>query len=180
LRDFRTFFQDFLGLIVGGVASTALVLVTALLDLAPPWPPALVQLTALAQLIALIFVYQHFRRAGRIRTGRLMRRAGLVLAVFATFYLAGHSLLVFEMPNGEHDMRGLQCSADALAVYGGACPFLPTDLIAEAEFTADRLWTPLGLLATRLIMLAAWIVLFSSVVVLIGVFVVYQRRTPAD
>jgi hypothetical protein len=179
LDDFRSYFSQFIGLIVGGTAATALVLVTALIDLAPPWPPAVVQVTGVVQLVALIFVFQVMKTAGKARINRTMLRSVALLAVFLTAYLAAHSLLVFQMPDGSLGLRGLWCTANAYAVYEGSCPLLTRDEIADAEFTAGRLWTPLGLTAARMTMLLCWIGVFANLVFLIGSFAVYQRRVAA-
>ena len=176
LSDFRNYFQSFIGLITAGVATTALVLVTALAELAPPWPPAVVQVTAVGQIIALILIYQFMKKAPKKTINRRLLWSLGILVVLAITYLSLHSITVYEMPNGEFGLKGFACSGDAQALYGGDCPFLNRTQIADAEFEADRLWTPVGLLMTRVALIIAWIGMFSSIVVLVGLFVVYQRR----
>jgi hypothetical protein len=73
LKDFRAYFTSFLSVVGAGVASTALVLVTALVGLAPPWPVAIVQITAVAQLLVLVFVYQNLKSSARKTVNARMR-----------------------------------------------------------------------------------------------------------
>ncbi|MEO1700923.1 MAG: hypothetical protein AAFR71_02640 [Pseudomonadota bacterium] len=176
LTDFSDFFRSFLALVAAGVASTALVLVTAVAGLAPPWPPLIIQITAIAQLLVLVIIYQNFHRAGRNRVNMLMKRGVIALISFFLVYLAAHSLLTFSLPNGELGLRGLFCSEAAIGEYASSCPFLEERQIADATFDDDRLWTPLGILGSRLILLIAWVGSFSSLVFIIATFVVYQRR----
>lgn len=176
LTDFRGYFSSFLGLVAGGVAATAMVLVSSLLGIAPPWPVAIVPVTAIAQLLALIFVYQKLDKAPRRTIDRRMAiNLTAMIAAFA-FYLFAHSVLVFAMPNGDMGVRGAVCSANALALYTTSCPFLETVQISNAEFEADRLWTPVGLAVSRVVLLAAWLGSFACLVNVIAAFVVYQRR----
>ena len=176
LKDFRDFFAAFLGLIVAGVATTALVLVTALLGVAPPWPNAIVQLTAIAQLLALIFVYQQLLKAGRARINRRMKLGVIGLILVSIIYFSAHSILVFTMPNGELGLRGVICSANATTLYADSCPFLERIQISTAEFEADRLWTPLGLAISRVGLLSAWIGAYVFLINVVAAFVVFQRR----
>lgn len=178
LADFRNFFTSFVGLIAAGVATTALVLVTALVGIAPPWPTAIVQITAISQLLALIFVYQKLSRAGRSRIEKRMQVNLVVLVALAILYLGLHSVLVFAMPNGELGARGIICSANAATLYPDSCPLLERVQISTAEFESDRLWTPLGLTISRLGLLVAWVGAFACLVNVVAAFVVFQRRQP--
>ena len=180
LTDFRNFFASFVGLIAAGVATTALVLVTALVGIAPPWPTAIVQITAIAQLLALIFVYQKLARAGRARIEKRMQTNAILLVVLAVVYLGLHSLLVFSMPNGDLGARGLICSADAAKLFPNSCPFLERIQISTVEFESDRLWTPAGLAISRLGLLIAWVGAFACLVNVVAAFVVFQRRQPGQ
>lgn len=176
LKDFRNFFASFLSIVGAGVAATALVLVTALVGLAPPWPPAIVQITAIAQLLVLVFVFQNLKSAARRTVNSRMKLSLVLMVVFSISYLGLHSLLYFDRPDGTGALRGMACSPDALSIYGSSCPFLERMQIADAEFEADRLWTPLGLLASRLSILVLWVGAFSALVNIFAAFVVFQRR----
>lgn len=176
LKDFQRFFRDFIGLITAGVATAALVLVTALVGLAPPWPPALVQVTAIGQIAVLILIYQLLKNASKSRINRGLFKSLSVAILFAIIYLALHSLLIFEMPNEDLGLRGFACTSDARSLYEESCPFLNSHQIADAEFDAGQLWTPVSLMFARISMVSLWIGFFSCLVAFFGIFVIYQRR----
>jgi len=176
LSEFRSFFKQFLGIVTAGVAATAVVLIASIAKLAPPWPIQVVELTAIAQLVALAFVFQFLRSAGSARIGRIMMRAALLCGLSLIVYLGSHSVLVFNLPDGSTAARGLYCSQDALTVYSVDCPILSDSQLAKAEYSSSRLWTPVGLLLSRMMLFVSWIFFFLSLVVVLGAFVVYQRR----
>ena len=179
LKDFRSYFTSFISLVGAGVASTALVLVTALIGLSPPWPTAIVQITAVAQLLVLIFVYQHLNRSGRKVVSRYMKMNLALLLIFFIGYLSSHSLFVYDLPNGDGAVRGINCTDNAKILYSSSCPLLEEVQIADAEYEDDRLWTPLGLLLSRLILLIGWIGSFVCLVNIFAAFVAFQRRQAA-
>ncbi|MBW8640372.1 hypothetical protein K1W69_24485 [Hoeflea sp. WL0058] len=176
IDDFYKFFKTFIGLIVAGVATTALVLVTALIDIAPPWPVAIVQITAIVQLIALVLVYQMLSKANRNTINRKMKNNLLFLLIFAILYFSLFSLLIFKMPNEDIGVKGLFCSVDAYNLFADTCPFLQEAQIATANYEAEKLWTPLGITASRILLLIAWIGSFATLVNLFACFVVYQHN----
>ena len=176
LNDFQRFFASFIGIITAGTATTALVLMSALAGIAPPWPASIIQITAIAQLLVLIFTYQMFAKAGKKRIERLMTRAAVGLVLVAVTYLAMHSAFVFEMPNGEMGMKGVICSTDAHILHATKCPFLSDEDIAAANFDVDKLYTTLGILISRIAMLLGWVLSLVFLIRIVAAFVVYQRR----
>lgn len=176
LDDFQTFAKQFFAIIAAGVATTALVLVTAVVGLAPPWPGQIVQITAISQLLALIFCFQFLSRSSGQIINRVMAIALIPLIFFSTVYLVVHSLVIFELPDGSVGVKGFICSPHASELYGHSCPFLSRSSIADAEFNADLLWSPVGLTMARISLLIAWIGSFVALVFLVAAFVVYQRR----
>lgn len=170
VTDFRNFMTAFMGLIAAGTATTALVLVTALVGIAPPWPSAIVQITAVSQLVILVLAYQLSIGSTRKTINLIMVIGTIVLAVSAVCYLSLFSLLIYN-----HGVRGFICTTDAAAVYGHGCPLLEQKSIDEAS-SPDALWTPIGLLLGRMSLLVAWIGSFAALVGLVGTFVAFQRQ----
>jgi hypothetical protein len=103
----------------------------------------------------------------------------VLLVVFFIAYLSFHSLLYYDLPDGTGALRGFACTPDATSLYGASCPFLEEVQIADAEFEDDRLWTPLGLLGSRLALLICWVGAFAALVNIFAAFVVFQRRQSA-
>ncbi|MGR9202226.1 hypothetical protein [Rhizobium leguminosarum] len=170
VTDYRSFMTAFMGLIAAGTATTALVLVTALIGIAPPWPSAIVQITAVSQLVILVLAYQFSIGSTRKTINLVMVIAAGILAVGAVCYLSLFSLLTYN-----HGVRGFICTMNATAVYGDGCPLLDQRSIDEAS-SPDVLWTPVGLLLGRMTLLVAWIVSFAALVGLVGTFVAFQRK----
>lgn len=176
LSDFRDYFTSFLGIVAAGVASSALVLAASLVKILPAWPGGVLQITAIAQLIVLVFVYQKLEKAPRNRIERTMSIALAFLLLTFALYMSMHSMLIFSMPNGEFGTRGFVCTIDAKLLFNDSCPFLQLEQIGTANFEADRIWTPLGLMVSRMTILIFWISAFVSLVNLLAAFVVFQRR----
>lgn len=180
IQDFQSFLQSFLGLAAAGTATTALVLVTAFIGVAPPWPSAIVQITAVAQLVALIFAYQRSIGLKKPAMDRVMRTAAVILVIGAVLYLTALSMLVYEVPTTlERAIRGVFCTADATLVYETDCPLLSLVQIGEAQYDPDTLWSPAGLAMSRMALLITWVVTFCGLVTLVGSFVAYQRKRVA-
>lgn len=175
LSDFRNYFTSFLGVAAAGVASSAFVLAASLIGISPPWPKGILQITAITQLIVLVFVYQKLQGASRRRIEGRMNLALVCLLLTFPCYMALHSLLIYNMPNGDMGMRGLVCTVEAKRIFIDSCPFLQSEQISTGTYEAERFWTPLGLLSSRMAILTLWISAFVSLVNLLAAFVVFQR-----
>ncbi|WP_339758122.1 hypothetical protein [uncultured Hoeflea sp.] len=176
LKDFRDFFGEFIALVGAAVATAALVLITALSGLIPPWPEAVVQITAILQLVMLMFVYQFYKRSSKKFIDKRIKVFLVYTILFCAIYLSAYSLLVYELPDETKSLRGFFCTAEAVLVYSDSCPLFSEEQIADAGFIPQKLWTPLGMLLSRLILLLTWGAFFGFLVSLFATFVVYQRR----
>ena len=73
LKGFKELLEEFKGLSVWAVGgSIAVPFAAALASLSPPWPPAIVLVTAVAELVALIYVYQFLKSAKRKNINRIL------------------------------------------------------------------------------------------------------------
>ena len=180
LVGFKELLKEFRGLSVWAVGgSVAVPFAAALVSLSPPWPPAIVLVTAIAELVALIYVYQFLRKAKRRTINRTIAAGGLALVVLGGVYLAAVSLYTYEVPTTkERFVKGYVCTEDAAAVFKQKCPDLGLDELKTAEFDADRLWTSHSIAATRLAIVGLWIAAFVALSVLVGSFLVYQLQVP--
>ena len=99
LVGFKELLKEFRGLSVWAVGgSVAVPFAAALASLSPPWPPAIVLVTAIAELVALIYVYQFLKSARRKSVNRILAISGLLLFLFGAAYLAAVSLYTYEVP----------------------------------------------------------------------------------
>lgn len=176
LVGFKQLLEEFRGLSLWAVGgSVAVPFVAALASLSPPWPPSIVLVTAIAELVALIYVYQFLKKARRKSINRILALSGLLLVIFGVVYLAAVSLYTYEVPpTKERFVKGYQCTADAAAVFKDKCPDLGPDELRSAEYDADRLWTARSIAATRIAIVALWLASFVALSVLVGSFLVYQ------
>ena len=188
LVGFKDLLKEFRGLSVWAVGgSVAVPFAAALAALSPPWPPAIVLVTAVAELVALIYVYQFLKKARRKLIDRILAVSGMLLVVFGAAYLMTVSLYTYEVPTTkERFVKGYQCTADAVAVFKEKCPDLGLDELKTAEYTAARLWSERSIAITRLTLVALWLAAFTALSVLVGSFLVYQmgaggtiRKRPA-
>jgi hypothetical protein len=180
LVGFKELLKEFRGLSVWAVGgSVAVPFAAALVSLSPPWPAAIVLVTAIAELVALIYVYQFLKSARRRSINRILAVGGLMLAILGAVYLTAISLYTFQVPTTkERFVRGFECTAEASAVFRDKCPNLGLDELKTAEYDADRLWTARSIAATRMAIVALWLASFGALSVLVGSFLVYQMQLP--
>lgn len=176
LVGFKELLREFRGLSVWAVGgSVAVPFAAALASLSPPWPPAIVLITAIAELVALIYIYQFLKKARRKSIDRILAVSGLLLVICGGVYLAAVSLYTYQVPNsGERYVKGYQCTTDAAAVFKDKCPNLGLDELKTAEYDADRLWTARSITIARLGIVALWLASFIALSILVGSFLVYQ------
>ena len=181
LVGFKELLKEFRGLSVWAVGgSVAVPFAAALASLSPPWPPAIVLVTAIAELVALIYVYQFLKSARRKSVNRILAISGLLLFLFGAAYLAAVSLYTYEVPTTKQRfVKGYVCTSDASAVFKDKCPDLGLDELKTAEYDADRLWTARSIAATRMSIVGLWLAAFVALSVLVGSFLVYQMDLPA-
>jgi hypothetical protein len=180
LVGFKELLKEFRGLSVWAAGgSVAVPFAAALASLSPPWPPAIVLVTAVAELVALIYVYQFLKGAKRRLINRIIGAAGLALVVFGAVYLTAVSLYTYEVPTTrQRFVKGYVCTEEAAAVFKTKCPDLGMDELKTAEYDADRLWTSRSITITRLTIVVLWLATFVALSLLVGSFLVYQLRTP--
>jgi hypothetical protein len=179
LVGFKELLKEFRGLSVWAVGgSVAVPFAAALTSLSPPWPPAIVLVTAIAELVALIYVYQFLKSARRRAVNRILAIGGLLLVLFGAVYLGAVSLYTYEVPTTKQRLvKGYVCTPDASAVFKDKCPDLGLDELKTAEYDADRLWTSRSIAVTRMAIVALWLASFVALSVLVGSFLVYQMQS---
>ena len=102
LDDFKVVIEEFRGLpilLVGGAA--ALPFAADLASFSPPWPKGIVVITALAELIALILVFQFFRSSSKRIVNKVLVSSAFVLLVTSLAYLFAVSLFTYETRSTE-------------------------------------------------------------------------------
>jgi len=180
LVGFKELLSEFRGLSIWAVGgSLAVPFAAALASLSPPWPPAIVLVTAVAELVALIYVYQFLKSAKRRSINRIIAATGPALVILGAAYLVGVSLYTYEVPTTKQRfVKGYVCTEEAVSVFKQKCPDLGIDELKQAEYDADRLWTSRSIAMTRLAIVALWLAAFVALSILVGSFLVYQMQVP--
>ena len=180
LVGFKELLSEFRGLSIWAVGgSLAVPFAAALASLSPPWPPAIVLVTAVAELVALIYVYQFLKSAKRRTINRIIAATGPALVILGAAYLVGVSLYTYEVPTTKQRfVKGYVCTEEAVSVFKQKCPDLGIDELKQAEYDADRLWTSRSIAMTRLAIVALWLAAFVGLSILVGSFLVYQMQVP--
>lgn len=178
LAGFKDLLKEFRGLSVWAVgAGVAVPFAAALASLSPPWPPGVVMVTAIVELVALVFVYQFLKSARRRTINWVLSVSAVVLAIVGITYLVALSLYTYETPmTKERWVKGFDCTRDARAVFKDKCPDLGLDELKSAEYEAERLWTARSVAIVRTSLVALWALAFMALSVLLGSFIVYQSR----
>jgi hypothetical protein len=165
---------------VGG-AIAALPIVAAVVGLSPPWPPAIAGVSALLILVASAVVWEWVKDA---RRGT--RRVWVLAALFLTLtglvgYLLLYSLFIEPIPGtDERVIRGYTCTPEALLVHKAACPDLPREALADAEWEAVKLWTRQSVTVVRLGLAVSWLVFTAGLIATVGAILAGRRlKAPA-
>jgi len=178
LDEFKALLKDVRSLSFWAVgAGLGAPFIAALLSLAPPPSPKMIGLVSgILELVTLILVFQFFANSPRKRVNRTMRFAAITLCLTALVYLVGFNNYTFVNPAGRRGVAGFTCTSEAKEVYGESCYAKSMQHLAAVEFQASRLWEDWSINLVTNILTTLWLVCFCALSVIIGLFVVFQRR----
>ncbi|MQW55267.1 hypothetical protein [Sinorhizobium meliloti] len=173
LRELRNFWSWI-------VASAGLPFLAKLVEISPPWPPAIPVLTSIVTLLALILVYHFLRSANKRAISRVLGIGVGSLFLCSLIYLALLSQFTFVPPGTEVTLvKGFICSPFAATTYPNECPELSERALKEAEWDPAQLWTFYSITIVRLAIAAFWLGSFLLLSVVLASFIVYYIRRPA-
>jgi hypothetical protein len=176
-KEFRTLLTGFRNLSAWAVGA-GMPFAAGLVTLSPPWPPGIVAATAVVELVVLVLVFQSIRHAPRKVVNRVLWIGAIVFGALCLVYLAGLSRYTFATrTTHERFVKGLECTQDALKVYGPKCPDLDGDDLAAATYEADRLWTNASIAIVRVGLVAVWSSAFVALATVLGSFLVFQAHS---
>jgi len=153
----------------------------------PPWPPGVIGITSLIELVILIIAFQFFSRARRTQTSRAILVSATLLLFFSLTYLTLHSIFVYSIPNNSTKViLGCGLSEKAEMVLSSmkqpprnVCPGEFNSLLAAAQYETEVVWNKLSVDLIRVGLAISWLGAFGSLAALIGIFVSFQRRQKA-
>jgi hypothetical protein len=177
MQGFWRLLKDVRHLLVWAVGSATIPIVAGFASLYPPWPPAIVQVTALLQVVTLILVYQYLRLSSVKVINRTLFAGAVILCLVSTLYLVALSQFTFTEPISKlRFVKGFVCTKDALALYANLCPWLGDDQLREAEWESARMWTPWSITAVRVALVLLWSTSFVALSSVLGSFIVHQSN----
>lgn len=177
LSGFKELLREFRRLALWGAGGSAVPFAAHLVSLSPPWPQGIVAVTAIFELISLVFVYQFVKFKRKRIVDRILVVGAAAMVVVGGGYLVAVSLYVYQTPHTkERFVKGYVCTADAQMVFKDKCPVLSTDDIATANYEAESLWTARSIAIVRVSLVALWLVAFTALSVVIGSFIVFQTQ----
>jgi hypothetical protein len=179
LDDFKLLLKEFRGLSLWAFGGSLVVPFAAnLADLSPPWPPGIVPVTAVVELLTLVLVFHFCRKAKHRRISLVLAVSAAVFAISGVVYLSGVSYFTFKTPNTkERFIKGYECTPDAQLVFKERCPDLGMDELETAEYEAERLWTRKSIAVTRTALTTIWSLVFVALSVALGSFLQYAMKT---
>lgn len=176
IENFHGLTKEYGNILAVGFGSAAILLISQLISVAPPWPSAIIQISAVYQLLVLIVVAQFFTEKRKSVFDKRIRLFVSGFFAISIIYFAALSVFVYSGPNGDRFVRGLICTQDALALFSDSCPLLSDREISRAGYDGGELWTTTGLMLGRSLFLALWLLLLTSVAFSVATFVQFQRN----
>jgi hypothetical protein len=149
-------------------------------NIAPAWPPGIMLLTALTELVCLILVFQFLRTKGRRPVNRIMAIMAPLLFITSFIYLVLFSIFTYLTPHtNERFTKGFICRPEIEQLYPGQCPLVGRDVLADAQYTAESVWMDWSVALMQVLISTLWLASFVLLSGLIGAFLVFQTKTQA-
>jgi hypothetical protein len=171
LRKFRTLSATALG------AGAAVPFFAYVAKISPPWPPGIMLLTALTELVSLILVFQFLRIKGRTPVNRAMAVIAPSLFIFSLGYLLLFSIFTYVTPHtNERYVKGFVCRPE-IQKFVLECPMVGRDVLSSSQWTADNIWQEWSIAIMQVAIASLWLASFVLLSALIGAFLVFQTKT---
>ena len=147
--------------------------------IAPPWPPGVMLLTALTELVSLVLVFQFLRTKGRKSVNRAMAIIAPLLFLTSLGYLVLLSVFTYVPPHTtERFTKGFVCRPNIQALYPKECPLVSREILSGAQYIAENIWTDWSVQLMQVAIPCFWLAAFILLSGLIGAFLVFQTKTP--
>lgn len=177
LEEFREVITDVRSLTswaVGGAVAAPLF--DFVLHLGAPWPTGVPIITSLVELLSLICIFHFwFRKSQKKLTKRLVIALIILLVSFFSYLYLFDSYTFTNPATSKRYSKGFIVRPEIQALI--PAPFeSPEKALSGLEYKEEEVWTTGSITATRLLLLATWLLMFSSLSVFIGTFVMAQRR----
>lgn len=177
LEDFREVITDYQAVtswVVKG--SVAVPLADFVLHLGAPWPAGVPIITSVVELLALVCIFHAWSRKSQkfLTTRMIIALVILLLSLFGYLYLFDSYTFVNPATSKRY-AKGFAVRPEMQALIPDQIASIE-DAVSGSEYKEEEVWTPGSLTAARLALLATWLMLFASLSIFIGTFVMAQRR----
>jgi len=175
LADFRGYLKSVKELWAWAAGAAVIPFLANFAQLAPPWPPAIVYITAVFELLALIWAYQTVRKKSQVKVNSQMLKSLLIMVVCLGTYLFLFSLFTFQIPGTDIVIvKGFICQPVPAEQFNH-CPWLIGEDLRLAEYDPNLLWSLPSIAITRLIIVALWLGVFFFLSLFLGAFLTKLR-----
>ena len=179
LDNFFTFVSDFksVAALIGKAALLA-PFVGLLLNIGQPWPggTGVPALTALAEVLVLIYIFQFFSPLAKKRLEKRLRIFFIIVAVWFAVYISFYSMFVFEVPlTDSKEVSGFVVKPEIQKLVGPGRDL--ERLLEGAEWDPFQVWEGWSIKMVRVVLLLSWIFFFVGIAYCIAVFVILQKKT---
>jgi hypothetical protein len=172
VRKFRTLSVSALG------TGTAVPFFAYVAKIAPPWPPGVMLLTALTELVCLVVVFQLLRSKGRKTVNRVVALLALLLCLSSLCYFIFLAIFTYVTPiTNERFVKGFVCRPEIQRFYSDQCPLVSRDLLSGLQYTAENVWVDWSVAVIQVVIASIWLACFVFLSSLIGAFLVFQTKT---
>lgn len=177
LEEFREIITDIRSLTSWAVnTAVAAPLVDFVLRIGAPWPSGVPIITSLLELITFIGIFHFWSRKSQKFFSRLMIIAFFVLCASFFGYLFLLDSYTFINPaTTKRYAKGFVIKPEIQELIPSY--FKSSDqALAGFEYKEEEIWESPSITTIRLVLLVNWLVLFMSLSIFIGTFVMAQRR----
>jgi hypothetical protein len=176
-EQFVDIFDKYRSLSVSAGAAGVAPFVAYLVGIAPPWPPGVVAITTLVELLTLMLVFHFLKRSARRLVDRVLAICAGSLVILGVVYLIAFSFLTYKVPGGSaRGVIGFICRKDIPRDTAASCPYVDIDKIKDAGYNARLIWSDWTVDLTTSSITLLWLGCFVVLATVIGTFVVYQSR----
>jgi hypothetical protein len=145
-------------------------------QISPPWPRGIPFITVAVEAATALFAFEVLRSSRVKIIHRVWLVTSLALGIILSSYLVLVSYFTYVTPStNQLWAKGFVCTAEALLVYKSKCPDLGNDELKDAEYEAERLWTPGSVTTVKAALVISWLLGFAAIGVLAGSFIAQLR-----
>jgi hypothetical protein len=176
LQEFKALLSNVKSITSWAVNGIILVpLADVVLKLGPPWPKGVPILTSLAELLVLMCIFQFCFRASRKRLSRCMLIAIFVMCLSFFGYLILVNSFTFSPPSTTaRYAKGFSVRSNVKPLINDQ--YTENDALQDAEYDPKNVWEPWSITTVEVSLLALWLILFGSLSLFVGAFVMFQQR----